>query len=321
MELENIKRRIYEEEREKKIKRIFSEEVPLVKEWRNKYSSYMAFFSNSKLFINKLKLKVIDKRLNCLITNLEAVRKLIEEEMQEEFKMKKITYRSDFKKAINVYFPFKYRVGVYRGEFLKVDIKSCFYSIYSKLGLDVTVISEIDNENKKIEIKAVGKGLLTKQNSWVIRELENEKELRNGVYGLTRSCWMLIFKPNGKVEKQYFRGKLQNLDLTIAIASLLHNFVNKFDKKILYWNIDGGIIWADVFEEMQRYLEELGLVLRKEVESQEVEILALGSYRIGDYETLHFKAGVTTDLKEKIYSYEIKNAEKIEKLLKRLKDE
>lgn len=319
--LENAKRQIFEKEVERKIKRVFSEEIPLLSEWKKKYSQFVGFLHSHKLWIQALKLKIIDKRETSLYSTTEALRLLLEQEL-DQFNIKKIRYRTDFKTASQAYFPYLYKTGEFlnSNEFVKADISRCFYEIYSKTGIDSNIICDIDLQNKKIEIKAIGKGIINSKNSWLIRQLGNFKEYRNIVYGLTRASWIIRLQKE-KTERQYFRGRLQNLDLTIIIASLLHGVVKRFRKYIVYWNIDGGIITAEGFKKMQKYLEQLGFKLKKEVVSNEVIILGLGSYKIGDYETLHFKSGVTTEIKEKEYVFEIINFEKIEKLMRRLADE
>ncbi|MEM5867463.1 MAG: hypothetical protein QXG39_06055 [Candidatus Aenigmatarchaeota archaeon] len=310
-EIERVKREILETERYQRQK---AREDNLYQEWKNHFSSFIAI-KTDKLVIERKKLKIIDKRYTDLVSDTEALRRILEAELRER-KIRKIYYKSDFSKAINLYFPYIYKTGEFKGEYAKVDIKSCFYSIYSVIGVDSTAISEINLEEKEIEIKAVGKGLLTKETSEVVKLLESEKTLRNTVYGLTRACWLLKLNPSGRHERKYFRGSLQNLDLTVIIASFLHNLVSLFEDKVLYWNIDGGIIHLSGYNAMKEYLNTLGLELRKEVEAEEVIILGLGSYRIGAYETLHFKNGVASYETEKKYLFKVRGAEKIEKFLK-----
>ncbi|MEM3871823.1 MAG: hypothetical protein QXE05_04630 [Nitrososphaeria archaeon] len=313
--LEIAKRRIFEKESEKKIKRMFSEEIPLMQEWRKKYSSYTAFLHSHKMWIQSLKLKIIDKRETTLYSTTEALRELLEEEL-DNFGIKKLKYRTDFKKANSLYFPFLFTVGEFRNTLFKVDIKACFYSIYSRLGVDTNVICDIDLENRKIELKAVGQGRLTKYESELIRKLQSYKTLRNIVYGLTRASFVTLLKPS-KLERQFIRGRLQNLDLTVVIASFLHAFVSKFRQYIVYWNIDGGIINPEGFEEMKNYLAELGFELKKETEGEAV-ILGLGSYKVGNFETVHFQHGVTSHKEKAEYLFSVTGVEKIEKHFRRM---
>jgi len=199
---------------------------------------------------------------------------------------------------------------------LKVDIKTCFYSIYSFWGIDCIVASNIDHEKRCIEIKYVGKGSFNKQNSYILQLLEAEKTLRNSVYGLTRSSFLLKIYPN-KVERSFFRGKLQNLDLTVLIASILHYIVGEIRSYMLYWNIDGGIITAEGYEKLKKLCESFKLQLKVEEKAQECVILGLGSYSIGSSSTLHFQNGVCSRENSKEYLYCVKNIEGVLKWLKR----
>jgi hypothetical protein len=312
--LEAEKREILNYEELKGWKRTKSE-FQLYTEWKHKFSNFFSQLTTGKLIIPKIKLKSIDYRFD-IVTDTEALRSLLVKEL-DKFKIKKIWYRTDFKLANSLFFPYLYRVGEYSGLWYKVDIRSCFYSIYSRLGIDVTCFANINNST--IEIKGVGKGIITKENSELIQLLENEKSLRNSVYGLTRCCFLTVLYPNSRPQRQYFRSRIQNLDLTVVIASFLHALVGKFKHGILYWNIDGGIIHPEIYEPMKKYLEGLGFTLRKEAEG-EVVILGLGSYKCGDFKTEHFKHGVMSYQEQKEYLYQVKEAEKIEKWFRRIKN-
>jgi len=293
-------------------KRVKSEKQ-LYTEWKEKYSKHFAQLTSGKLIIPKIKTKAVDYRFN-IVTDTEALRLLLERELNT-FKIKKIWYRTDFKIANSLFFPYLYKQGEYKGSYYKVDIKSCFYTIYSRLGIDVTCQTKI--ENNIIEIKAIGRGVINYENSELIRMLESEKTLRNSVYGLTRCCFLTVLYPNQRPQKQYFRSRIQNLDLTVVIASFLHNLVQKFRRYMLYWNIDGGIIYPEGFEPMKNYLANLGFILRKEAEGEAI-ILGLGSYKCGDFETEHFRHGVMSYQEQKEYLYQIKGAEKIEKWFRKI---
>lgn len=312
--IESKKIEILDRESQQGWKREKAEEQ-LYSEWRNKYNRYIAQKTAGKLIIQKLKLKVVDHHSD-LVTDTEALRHLLEKEL-ERFKIKKIRYRTEFKLANSLYFPYLFVAGEFKNTYYKVDIKSCFYSIYSRLGVDCKVV--VENKNSHIEIKAVGRGRLNFQESELIRLLAHEKTLRNTVYGLTRCAFYTQFIPESQVKRQFFRGRLQNLDLTVAISAFLHNLVKKFRSSILYWNIDGGIIRPEVFEKMQSYLNELGFELRKEAEGECV-ILGLGSYKVGDYETLHFSHGICSHLEKKEYLLNFAGVEKIENWLRRTRN-
>lgn len=310
--LEEAKKHIAEHE---KYKRVFSEFDFLYEEWKKKYSNFHAQKTETKLTVQKLKLKVVQKNEKSLYSDVEALRYVLEQEMLR-LGLKKIRYQTDFKLANALYFPYMFKQGEYRDTLYKVDIQKCFYSIYSRLGVDTQVIASINLHKKKIQLHAVGRGRLTEEESIIIKDLEFYKTLRNAVYGLTRACFITVFKPNGRPERQYIRGKLQNLDLTVAIASFLHSFVQKFKKFIVYWNIDGGIIYPEGFEQMQKYLSELGFTLKKEAEGEAI-ILGLGSYKVGEYETAHFQRGLCAHRESAEYLMNVEGAEKIEKWFRR----
>ena len=61
--IEEAKQKILEKEREKGIKRVFAERENLFLEWKEKYQEHFAIRSNWKLYIPKLKIKVLDKKL------------------------------------------------------------------------------------------------------------------------------------------------------------------------------------------------------------------------------------------------------------------
>lgn len=317
--LEAKKAEILEAEKEKKVKRILSERAyEIVKKELKRYKFFTKV--NFKYVSANKKLKIIDSRIQKQqVGDQEALRHLLEDELKENFKRKKLVfYKSDFKQANKLYFPYLFRCGEFKtqDEFLKVDIKSCFYSIYSYWGIDVIVASNINHEKRCIDIKYVARGNFTKQNSYILSLLENEKTLRNSVYGLTRSSFLLKIYPN-KVERSFFRGKLQNLDLTVLIASILHYIVSEVRNFLLYWNIDGGIIIAEGYEKLKKLCENFKLQLKVEKKAQECVILGLGSYSIGSLSTLHFQNGVCSRENSKKYLYKIKNIREVLRWLKK----
>ena len=308
-QLEQAKRFIYETEKEQKWTRKFAE-LTCFHDWKKYYSNYIAEATPSKLIIQKLKLKLVERYQKSLYPDVEALRTLIEAELLR-FNKKKLYYRSDFKQANKLYFPIKFIVGRHKGEFIKFDIKSCFYSIYSRIGIDANILATIDHEKKTIDIKACGSGILTAENSQIIRNLKEYKTLRNAVYGLTRYCFAMYLYPQGKIEKRYIRTNLQNLDLLVIIASTLHSIVYPFKDYIIYWNIDGGIIRADKFEEIKKTIEDLNFEIKEVEYSEEVEILGLGSYAIGNFTTAHYEHGVKARQESKENIYCVLNDQKI----------
>jgi len=314
-QIEIAKKFIYETEKSQGWIRKFVE-LSCFHDWKKYYNKYIAEITPSKAIIPKLKLKLIEKYQKSLYSDLEALRVLIEAELRR-YNKKKLYYKTQFKAANNLYFPYKFIKGKHRGDFIKFDIKRCFYTIYSRIGIDANVIADIDNNNKIINIKSCGQGILTEQNSKIIRNLKEYKTLRNAVYGLTRYCFALYLYPNNKVERRYIRTNLQNLDLLVIIASLLHSIVHPYWDDILYWNIDGGIVRAEIFEQLKRDIEELNFEIEIIEKDTQTEILGLGSYAIGNFTTAHYEHGVQSKVESKENIYKVINEEKIKKWLRR----
>jgi hypothetical protein len=314
-QIEETKKFIWETEKQAKWTRKFTE-LSCFHDWKNYYNKYVAEITPAKMIIQKLKLKLVEKYQKSLYSDLEALRTLIEAELLRLNK-KKLHYRTEFKTANSLYFPYKFRKGKFTGNFVKIDIKRCFYSIYSRIGIDANIIANIDHNDKIIDIKSCGQGILTKENSQIIRNVKDFKTLRNAVYGLTRYCFALYLYPDGRTERRYIRTNLQNLDLLVIIASLLHSLVYPYWNDILYWNIDGGIVKAEIFEQLKRDIEELGFELEVVEQDSQVEILGLGSYAIGNFTTAHYehKVEAKNEFKENIYK--VINAEKIQNWYRR----
>jgi hypothetical protein len=85
----------------------------------------------------------------------------------------------------------------------------------------------------------------------------------------------------------------------------------------LYWNIDGGIIYADIFEQLKNEIESLGFELEVVEQDSQVEILGLGSYAIGNFCTAHYENGVQAKNEAKENIYKVINAEKIKNWFRR----
>ncbi|MGC9001300.1 hypothetical protein [Caldisericum sp.] len=306
--IERKKEEIIQKEREKGVERVFSEEpFNLVKKLIHKYRMFSRI--TSKYVSANRKLKIIDSKVQKdLISNEEALRHLLEEELKEKFKRKKLVYyKTEFIEANSLYFPYFAKLGFHRTQdlFFKIDIEKCFYSIYSYWGIDVICSSKIDHERKIININYIGLGEFTKESSEIISRLEGEKILRNTVYGLTRSAWQLRIYSDGRIERGYFRGRLQNLDLTVLISSILHYIVGQLINYLVYWNIDGGIIHSAGLSLAEELIQSFGLRLRKEVASEEVIVSGIGRYKIGDFETIPFRN--SRELRKEEEGREIKN--------------
>lgn len=313
--LDEVKLFLYETERNEGWTRRFTE-ISCFHDWKKYYSKYVAEITPAKAIIQKLKLKLVERYQKSLYSDLEALRTLIEAELRRHNK-KKLHYRTEFKIANSLYFPYKFVKGRHYGDFVKLDIKRCFYSIYSVIGIDANIVADIDHDKKVIDIKACGQGIITKETSSIIKNLENCKILRNAVYGLTRYCFALYLYPNGKIERRYIRTNLQNLDLLVIIASLLHSVVYRFWGDIFYWNIDGGIVRAEIFEQLRNEIESLGFEIETIARDEQCEILGLGSYAIGDFVTAHYLNNVQSRIEVKENVYCVLNDHKIKNWFRR----
>jgi len=303
---EDTKHFLHDLEKSLKWKREKAEE-DLYSTYNKKYKKYTALKTVQKLIVQSAKTKVIDYHVPGLYPRTELLRLLFEAELRR-FNKKKLTYRTDFKTANRLYFPYLYRQGVFKGYFFRVDMPACFYSLYSVLGLDCKILADIDHDRKFIKVRASGQGVIRKDTSNLIRLVENYKELRNALYGITRFCFVLFFYPDGKIERRYIRTSLQNMDLLVSIASMLHDLVSRFRPYILYWNIDGGIVTPEGYEKINQFLQEHNLSLRIEAEGEEVEVRGVGIYRIGDYQTIPYEWGKKSGIPAKEYVYRVENA-------------
>jgi hypothetical protein len=93
--------------------------------------------------------------------------------------------------------------------------------------------------------------------------------------------------------------------------------VYHYKDDLLYWNIDGGIIRADKFEQIKKEIEDLNFEIKEVDYSEEVEILGLGSYRIGNFWTAHYEHGVKAKQENKENIYYVNNANKIKSWFRR----
>lgn len=293
--------RIQEKEKEKNWKRILvNSEIEEAK--RYKFAIHHGFKST----IPSKKLKAI-RVGNKIYSETEALRLITVEEVKRILKRNALWRGTADLKMLNLFFPFIVKTGFYTNELIyRVDIKACFYTIYSRAGLDARV--KYQWEDKKIKYISMGKGYMNKVNSQLVDEIGTRKDLRNALYGLTRSCFCNLWK-NGQWERTYFKSELLNVELHGFIVLLLHALLNIIEKEalILYWNIDGGFLSRCNIEKIKEIFMEFGFILKSEL-VEYVDIQGIGSYeyKINSYihQTGHYKNGIQSTNKLNLYKVE-----------------
>jgi len=158
------------------------------------------------------------------------------------------------------------------------DIKSCFYSIYEKVGVDVFCSGEI--KDNKINMNYIAYGVLNSRETPEIEELKTHKLKRNIMYGITRQGRILRYSSKTKIWTQELNKsrEFRNDGLHNFICIFLHNFVNAFRFDIIYWNIDGGFVRnLETIERMQEFLMQIGL------KAEAIKITNLKVHGLGIY--------------------------------------
>ena len=131
---------------------------------------------------------------------------------------------------------------LFRNHALYIDIKSCFYSVYSKFGLDCAC--DVFVYDGCIELKYFAGGIIDEQ---VLSDIKPYKKHRNMIYGLTRGGNVLRSK-FGKFEYVEVPSPLKNNSFHNLVFFILHSIFSKIKNLCYYWNIDGGFFHEDSFE-------------------------------------------------------------------------
>jgi len=300
---------LQEKDKEKGINRKISEnEIDDVRRI-NKYAIHHLI----KAFIPSEKLKLIRQGFK-KYSDTEKIRHLAESEIIKILKRDRLGKGSSKLEPLFLKFPFVAYIGEYEDVY-RIDIKACFYSIYSKVGIDARVKLKKENQNTLIYY-TMGKGKIDKENSELVYLLEADKILRNSLYGLTRSCFVNIYYPNKSFQRQFFKAKLFNPELHGLISVLLHSLVSDIKKvtEIVYWNIDGGFLQVKDIGTVEEIVHRYGLSLKIE-KAKRVIISRLGGYQWEDemgnvIQSGHYEnAGKLSRSLENLYI--IKNREKI----------
>ena len=154
-----------------------------------------------------------------------------------------------------------------------IDIRSCFYTIYSMFGTDCACELTI-SATKHIDLKFFAAGIM-RGNIW--HEICQEKKLRNMVYGLSRGGRFLVHKGGSFFYVENPRNALKNNSLHNLILFITHSIVSEILPYLFYWNIDGGFCAPEKLPEIHAVIESYGLEARSQIVT-ELEIRGLGLY-------------------------------------------
>ncbi len=195
----------------------------------------------------------------------------------------------------------------WQGEGLYIDIKSCYYTLITKLyGI------------KYARSQWLGRDLEIPE--WQVPEefqdiLREFKEIRNAIYGLMRAKVRTVWKlENEKItfSVQNTRNELFYPDVPLAIMDITHAIsrvaVEKFQAR--YIAIDGFILPYAQAEKFREWLEGLGF--RVGVRAQgDVEIRNYYTYRVGNHKTKTFHAIPTAQTTQSNLIFDLQTAEEI----------
>lgn len=271
----------------------------------------------AKAITQKIKQKLINQTVQDRpVGRVEALRLLAQYELQVMHRKKRLYYQTPLQQAARLFFPYKYQIGRFNTELVKLDIHACFWTLYARLGLDVNVKADIDHTARVITLHTVGRGIMRHDTSPLIRALYPHKELRNALYGLTRATWAIwYYPPEPTAKRSFMRGALQNLDLTVAIASTLHALLYPHWQGVLYWNIDGGVVTPETAQKLIKDLTAHGFTVTTQVVT-DFEVKALGAYILNGKASGHYNRVSKTLQPAKDYIYKVQNKEKILNWLK-----
>jgi hypothetical protein len=141
------------------------------------------------------------------------------------------------------------RIGKYTGEFVYIDIKSFYFSVYSFfLGVEY-------RRNTRFGIR---KHLQLTQEQ--IEFLSADKALRNTLFGIMRNHTRTVIKEGKALIQQshnkFLNPQLANLTYDMSKA-IMYKAIIEFGA--IYWNTDGGIFPIQTAEAFTQFIKSLGL--------------------------------------------------------------
>lgn len=223
------------------------------------------------------------------LTEEETLYKAMEKELNETFGMKRLRgyVGNDLHIAPPIY------AEDWEGEGVKVDVKACYYTIYSAFGLDATVI--YGGEGKRIEVKAIGLGIVNRHNSQIIDGLAGEKLLRNTLYGFTRARLKMYVRWIDRWETKQANGTgtLYNpnlYQLACILTNALYGEMRRRGVRVRYWHTDGGIVDIEDKEKAVETIQDFGFTPKIEAEGHAI-VRGVGSYKVGEKTTKPYVAG------------------------------
>lgn len=271
-----------------------------------------AMIKNGKATIPSLKQKAIRQGLN-LYGETELLRVALEKEIERVLKRKRLRDNCNIE-PISYLLPAIAKRGTYENV-AYIDIKSCFYSIYSVVGLDVRCKTKKDDDG--VSVLSVGRGLLTRCNSELVYVLKDFKRERNSIVGLMSSCFTLVYK-SGRFERQFFRSNVLNLELRAYICCLLNALVGRFKEHVIYWNVDGGFLYPEGVDHAVNVLNDYGFEVRV-VGVKWLDVTCIGGYSwIDEDGVIHTSGHYRKKGKDVFNIMRIKNSKEFLKWVKRL---
>ncbi len=159
-------------------------------------------------------------------------------------------------------------------DYVYADVKSAYYSIYTKCGLDTQLSLG----------RYISQGAI--RPDWPILE---QKRARVALYGFTRTRLARVIRDGGILTIPT-RSKYLNPSLHGVIMLILHDLAYQaIMLDAAYVNTDGYILPARNLPALQHYaLETWGLHISARSEVGEAHIRGIARYRVGDLESLPY---------------------------------
>lgn len=248
------------------------------------------------------------------LTTEETLYRAMVKELKETFKKKRIL---GYIKGQGAVIPPIY-AEEWQGYGAKVDIRACYYTIYSNFGLDATVMYEI--QGKTIQVKAVGLGFINKHNSEIVAKIGDYKILRNTLYGFTRAknkTWIRWIEGGWEAKQAEGLGALYNpnlYELACVLTNAVFQDLRRAGVRVRYWHTDGGIVEAEDKDKAIEIITSWGFEVKADEEGY-AEIRGVGSYAVGKKHTKPYAMGYGGGRYENTYEVLGLDKAKVKKIL------